>query len=56
MEQFECVKCGHSWYPRRPGRPMQCPGCKCRKWWEPKGGLKKMWNVKKSVEVEDVAK
>ena len=56
MDQKMCAKCGHQWWPRDPSKqPQVCPACKCRKWWEPKGGLGKMRNVKKTVEVDDVA-
>jgi len=30
---FECRRCGHVWYPRRPGRPKVCPVCKSPYWY-----------------------
>ena len=27
-----CLRCGHSWYPRRPKLPAHCPSC-CSPYW-----------------------
>ncbi len=24
---MECVRCGHDWYPKKPGLPARCPKC-----------------------------
>ncbi len=35
MEKHNCLKCNHSWLPRKIGddrRPRQCPGCKSVSW------------------------
>lgn len=31
--QYECVKCGKKWFPRKPD-PALCPGCKTAYWKE----------------------
>jgi len=33
--QYRCKKCGEVFYPRTP-KPVLCPNCKCRTWWEDK--------------------
>lgn len=30
MTQKHCLRCGHAWYPRKPGKPAKCPNC-----WDP---------------------
>lgn len=37
IRQVTCFKCGRVWYPRKPGRPHQCPERACRSlsWDEP---------------------
>ena len=25
-----CLKCGHRWWPVKPGRPVKCPSPTCR--------------------------
>ncbi len=39
---WTCVrpKCGHTWIPRKPGRPVECPKCKRRDWDKKKGVAK----------------
>ena len=32
IEQCKCDKCGHKWWPIRPGRPAACPACKNPRW------------------------
>lgn len=34
ISQHHCQKCGHSWWPKTPKTPIECPKCKCRFWWE----------------------
>lgn len=39
--QLHCLRCGEDWWPEKPievYRPKCCPGCKSRKWDEPKEG------------------
>ncbi len=31
-----CLRCSHSWVPRKPGRPGVCPKCKSAIWDQPK--------------------
>lgn len=28
IKECKCDKCGHKWWPMRPGRPGACPKCK----------------------------
>lgn len=37
MDKVNCLRCGHSWRPRNPGRPTLCPECGNAKWDHPKG-------------------
>lgn len=32
LPSFTCLRCGHAWVPRRPGRPGVCPKCKSAVW------------------------
>jgi predicted Zn-ribbon and HTH transcriptional regulator len=32
LPQFECKRCGHKWYPRKPEKPRVCPKCKSPYW------------------------
>jgi hypothetical protein len=32
LSQLTCQRCGHSWWPRTPGRPGVCPKCKRHDW------------------------
>jgi predicted Zn-ribbon and HTH transcriptional regulator len=27
-----CTRCGHTWIPRKDGKPAECPACKSRNW------------------------
>jgi len=38
MDKVNCLRCGHSWFPRRPERPTLCPSCGNAKWDQPKPG------------------
>ena len=31
-ERLNCKRCGHKWYARAAGRPVQCPRCKSPAW------------------------
>jgi Zn finger protein HypA/HybF involved in hydrogenase expression len=31
-EPRECLRCGHSWVPRKDKRPVACPRCKSYTW------------------------
>ena len=35
LPQWECVRCGHTWTPRKQTRPVQCPNCKNAQWDRP---------------------
>jgi hypothetical protein len=30
--QVRCIRCGHVWLPRHPGRPNKCPRCQKPDW------------------------
>ena len=30
IEKEKCLRCGYSWYPRKPGKPKYCANKKCR--------------------------
>ena len=32
IKQCKCDKCGHKWWPTKPGRPAVCPDCNNAKW------------------------
>lgn len=32
LPSFACLRCSHTWVPRRPGRPGVCPKCKSAVW------------------------
>jgi predicted Zn-ribbon and HTH transcriptional regulator len=36
MRKYHCERCLHDWYPRKPGKPRQCPRCKSVLWDVPK--------------------
>ncbi len=27
-----CTRCGHTWTPRKPIKPIECPRCKSVRW------------------------
>ena len=36
MKQDVCLRCGHTWYRRKPERPVMCPKCKSPYWDKPR--------------------
>ena len=32
VPKLTCLRCGHQWYPRKPGRPTTCAGCRSPYW------------------------
>ena len=38
MKRCICLRCGHKWWPRKPGRPALCPWPRCHstRWDEPR--------------------
>lgn len=32
LPTLTCLRCAHTWYPRRPERPAVCPHCKSPYW------------------------
>ena len=32
VREATCVRCGHVWIVRKPGRPVKCPGCSDEAW------------------------
>lgn len=42
LPTLKCLRCGHSWYPKKPVLPKVCPKCKSPYWNKPKWkGIKK---------------
>lgn len=38
MKKDTCKRCGHSWYRRKPEKPVKCPQCKSAYWDREKKG------------------
>mgnify|MGYP001179659454 FL=1 len=36
LQQQHCQRCGNAWWPRRPKKPVRCPGCKSPYWDKPR--------------------
>ncbi len=36
LRQQACHRCGKVWWPRRPNKPVRCPGCKSPYWDRPR--------------------
>lgn len=36
LPTYTCVRCGHTWIPRTPDKPIVCPKCKSPYWDIPK--------------------
>ena len=36
LQQQHCQRCGKAWWPRRPQKPVRCPGCKSPYWDKPR--------------------
>jgi len=49
LPTFRCLRCGHTWHPRKPFMPRVCPRCKNPYWKLPPKISKK----KKEKRVED---
>ena len=32
LNQYQCKRCQHTWYPRTPNLPVVCPKCKNPRW------------------------
>lgn len=32
VTELHCIRCHHDWVPRRPVRPVECPGCGSSRW------------------------
>ena len=41
LRQHTCLRCGNTWWPRRPSKPLRCPGCKSPYWDRPRKLIKK---------------
>jgi len=35
VSKCTCLRCGHWWYPRKPGRPNTCSHCRSPLWDQP---------------------
>lgn len=38
---LRCLRCSHTWYPRRPERPVVCPACNSPYWDKPRRTIAK---------------
>jgi len=36
LPMFECLRCGHKWYPKKPEVPRCCGKCKSPYWNKPR--------------------
>jgi hypothetical protein len=36
LQQQTCLRCANKWWPRRPKKPLRCPGCKSPYWDRPR--------------------
>lgn len=36
LQQQTCLRCGNTWWPRRPTKPLRCPECKSPYWDRPR--------------------
>ena len=36
LREWKCLRCGHKWWPRKPGRPQTCPKCRSPYWFKQK--------------------
>jgi hypothetical protein len=36
LNQQRCYRCGKVWWPRKPRKPVRCPGCKSPYWDKPR--------------------
>ena len=36
LPTLKCLRCGHTWYPKKPVEPKVCPKCKSPYWNKPK--------------------
>jgi len=36
LQQQTCLRCANRWWPRRPQKPLRCPGCKSPYWDRPR--------------------
>ncbi len=36
LEKDKCLRCGHTWYRRKPEKPIMCPGCGSPYWHKPR--------------------
>jgi len=48
IEECACLRCGWRWFPKKPGRPEQCPADGCRSpYWDTKPmPLKKLYKLR----------
>ncbi len=35
LEEYECCRCSHRWYPRKQSYPKRCPHCTSAYWDRP---------------------
>ena len=36
LPTLHCLRCGHTWPPRKPERPLRCPKCGSPYWDQPR--------------------
>jgi hypothetical protein len=54
MKKFECLRCGHKWFPRKEGLPVVCPSKKCHSpyWHKQKVEAERSQGVLNQAQVE----
>ena len=40
LPMYKCLRCGHTWVPRKARYPRMCPKCQTTLWDEEKKGVK----------------
>jgi len=55
LHQQHCRRCGKTWWPRRPQKPVRCPGCKSPYWNKPRRVRRAVTPSNESVNKEALA-
>ena len=50
--QYRCLRCGHEWIARKPGRPASCAKCRNPRWDEPRDGSPRHVSLFGEIEAE----
>jgi len=51
---LKCLRCGHEWFPRKPEKPLVCPGCNSPYWDRPRQRAKPDQGDSNLKEVESI--